>query len=281
MISGEIDYYENPSIDYLALFEKNPAIKIFNLDPLGSQGTLRMNHLHPPFNNIKARQALLWTVNQEEYMRALVGNPKYYFKECRAIFGCGSVYETNAGAEGLHQDFNKAKELLKEAGYKGEPIIVMDPTNVPILHAAITVTVQNLRKAGMNVDVQAMDVGTMISRRAKKDPPGKGGWHIFYTQFQGMDISSPGAHLYAAAPCMSGPPGWPCDKKIEDLRNAFNREPDIAKRKQIAVDLQRRVYEFVPYINIGQFRQPVAYRSSLSGVMATGATVFWNIEKKN
>lgn len=280
LISGEIDYYENPSIDYLALFESNPGIRIFDLDPLGSQGTLRMNHLHPPFNSEKGRQALLWTVDQDEYMRALIGNPKYFRKDCWAMFGCGSTYDTNAGAEGLKQNFDKAKQLLKEAGYNGEKIVVMDPTNVPILHAAITVTAQNMRKAGMNVEVQAMDVGTMIGRRTKKDAPDKGGWHIFYTQFQGMDVASPGSHLYISAPCLSGPPGWPCDAKIEELRNAFNRETDAAKRKQIAVDLQRRAYEVVPYISIGQFRQPVAYRSTLKGVMQTGATVFWNIEKE-
>lgn len=280
LIAGEVDYYENPSIDYMPLFEKDRGIRILNLDPLGSQGTLRMNHLHPPFNNVKARQALLYMVDREEYARAIVGDPKYYFRDCRALFGCDGPFDMALGAEGYRQDLGKARALLKEAGYNGEKIVVMDPANVPVLHAAITVTAQNMRKAGMNVEVVAMDVGAMISRRAKKEPPEQGGWHIFYTQFQGLDIVSPGSHLYIAAPCEKGAPGWPCDAEIEALRDAFNRETEPARRRAIAEKLHRRAYEVVPYISVGQFRQPVAYRSTLDGVLQSGATVFWNISKK-
>ncbi|MGE0736100.1 MAG: ABC transporter substrate-binding protein [Alphaproteobacteria bacterium] len=281
LMAGEIDYYENPPIDYMAAMEKNPKIKILNLDSLGSQGTLRLNHLHPPFNNVKARLAVLHAIDQEEYMRAVIGNPKYYLKSCWALFGCGANMETDAGAEPFKKpDLAKAKQLLKESGYNGEKIVVLDPTNVQVLHAAVTVTVKNLRSIGMNVDVQAMDVGTMIARRAKKDPPDKGGWHVFHTQFQGIDIFSPASHLYVSAPCAKGPPGWPCDKGIEDLRDAWAKQADPAKRKEIAVALQKRAYEMVPYISTGQFRQPVAYRDSLTGVLASGATVFWNIDKK-
>jgi peptide/nickel transport system substrate-binding protein len=281
LLAGEIDYYENPSIDDVQTFEANKEIKIFDLDPVGSQGTLRVNHLHPPFDNVKARQALLYAIKQEDYLRGMVGSPKYFRAFCGAMFGCDTPFETAIGSDALRtNDLAKAKQLLAESGYKGEPIVVMDPTNVPILHAAIAVTVQNLRKLGMNVDLQAMDVGTMISRRARRDPPGKGGWHIFYTQFQGMDISNPAGHAYISAGCASAPPGWPCDQTIEELRDEFLRESDYSKQKAIAEKLQARAYEVVPYIPVGQFRQPIAHRANLTGLTRTGATVFWNIEKR-
>lgn len=281
LLVGEIDYYENPSLDDVRTLAADPNVKLVDLDPLGSQGHLRMNHLHPPFDNPKARQALLYAINQEEYMRAMIGDPKYYLPFCGSMFGCGTPFETSVGSGPLQQvDLNRAKQLLADAGYKGEPIVVMDPTNVPVLHAAIAVTAQTLRKIGVNVDLQAMDIGTMISRRAKKDPPGKGGWHIFYTQFQGMDVSNPAAHAYLSAGCQAAPPGWPCDKTIEELRDAFLQETDRAKQRMIAERLQARAYEVVPYIPIGQFKQPVAVRANLTGVTSTGATVFWNIEKR-
>jgi peptide/nickel transport system substrate-binding protein len=132
----------------------------------------------------------------------------------------------------------------------------------------------------MNVEVQAMDVGTMIRRRASKEPPEKGGWNVFHTQFQGIDIISPASHQYITAGCEKAPPGWPCDKQLEDLRASFLKEQNPAKQKEIANAMQKRAYEFVPYIAVGQWKQPVAYRSSLSGVLESAATVFWNIEKK-
>jgi peptide/nickel transport system substrate-binding protein len=279
LLAGEIDYYENPSTDFLPIFEKNKDIKIVDLDPMGSQGTLRLNHLHPPFNNEKIRQAVLHAIDRETYSKAVIGDARYYWKDCHALFGCGSPFQTDAGAV-KKKDIAKAKALLKEGGYNNEKVVVMDPSNVPVLHAAVMVTVDALRSIGMNVEVQAMDVGTMIRRRASKDAPEKGGWNVFHTQFQGVDIISPASHQYITAGCEKAPPGWPCDKQLEELRQAFLKETNPAKQKEIATKMQVRAYEFVPYIAVGQWKQPVAYRSSLSGVLESAATVFWNIEKK-
>jgi peptide/nickel transport system substrate-binding protein len=279
LVAGEIDYYENPSTDFLPIFEKNKDIKIVDLDPMGSQGTLRLNHLHPPFNNEKIRQAVLHAIDRETYSKAVIGDARYYWKDCHALFGCGSPFQTDAGAV-KKKDIAKAKALLKEGGYNNEKVVVMDPSNVPVLHAAVMVTVDALRSIGMNVEVQAMDVGTMIRRRASKDAPEKGGWNVFHTQFQGVDIISPASHQYITAGCEKAPPGWPCDKQLEELRQAFLKETNPATQKEIATKMQVRAYEFVPYIAVGQWKQPVAYRSSLSGVLESAATVFWNIEKK-
>ena len=50
LVAGEVDYYETPPIDLLPLMAKSPDITIAVVDPLGTQGWLRPNHLHPPFN---------------------------------------------------------------------------------------------------------------------------------------------------------------------------------------------------------------------------------------
>ena len=63
----------------------NPDVRVEVKDPLGTQGWLRPNHLHPPFNNKKARQALLWMVKQEDYLRAIVGDPKFW-STCSLVF---------------------------------------------------------------------------------------------------------------------------------------------------------------------------------------------------
>ena len=64
------------------------------LNKTGNFGIMRLNFLHPPFNNADARQAMLYLVNQEEFMKATFGNPKYY-KKCPSNFACGTPMEND------------------------------------------------------------------------------------------------------------------------------------------------------------------------------------------
>ena len=281
LVAGEVDYYERPPTDLLPLMENNADIKIAIIDPLGTQGVLRPNHLHPPFNHKKARQALLWMVNQEDYLRAIVGAEQYW-DTCTAYFMCGTPLETDAGAEALaQQDLEKAKQLMQEAGYKGEPIILMDPTDIPVLHGASLVTAQLLRKIGVNVQVQAMDWSTLTSRRAEKKPPAEGGWHLFHTYGTGADMASPINNITMSGGCEEKAWfGWPCDARLEKLRDDWARATEPAAQKDIAVEIQRVAYDIVPYVNYGQWFLPTAYRSHLKGVIVSPVPFFWNIEKE-
>jgi peptide/nickel transport system substrate-binding protein len=281
LVAGEADYFEAPPIDFIPILERNSKIKVQNIDLLGVQGVIRPNHLQPPFNHPKARQALLYLVNQEDYMRAVVGNPKLYLKFCGAFFMCGSENATDVGSEPMkHPNVEKARQLLKDAGYNGEKIVVLQPTDRPQYNAATMVTIQMLRKAGVNVDVQAMDWSTVLARRVKKDPPDQGGYHLFHTTHGGPDAASPVANVWFNAKCDRANPGWPCDPELDKLVEAWSREPDRAKRQALIADIQKRAYETVPYVPFGQYRQPVAYRANVSGVLAAGLPVYWNIEKK-
>jgi peptide/nickel transport system substrate-binding protein len=213
---------------------------------------------------------------------AAAGFPeKFRVKYCPAYFMCGSPNETAAGAEPFKsgQNFEKAKQLLKEAGYNGEKIVVLTPSDPPVQAAAALVTVQNLRKAGVNVDAQAMDWSTLLGRRAKKDPIDKGGWHIFHTYSVGYDVISPVNNAYLQGTCDAAPAGWSCDKTMEELRMAWAREDDPVKRKKLTEDIQKRAYDESPYVNFGQFFWPMAYRANLKGLIVTGIPVMWNVEK--
>ena len=280
LTNGEADIFELPQADFIPTLEKNPNIRLA-ADSLGNQGWLRPNHLLPPFNNPKARQALQYLINQEEYMAAAGFPEKFRVKYCAAYFMCGSPNETKAGAEPFKsgQNIEKARQLLKEAGYNGEKIVVLTPSDPPVQAAAALVTVQNLRKAGVNVEAQAMDWSTLLGRRAKKDPVDKGGWHIFHTYSVGYDVVSPVNNAYLQGTCDAAPAGWSCDKTMEELRLAWAREGDVAKRKKLTEDIQKRAYEQSPYVNFGQFFWPMAYRANLKGLIATGIPVMWNVEK--
>src|SRR5437763_12605282 len=97
--AGEADWYEQPPADILPVLAANKDITVTTVDPLGNHGILRFNHIRPPFNNLKLREAVLNLVDQKDYMRADAGEDKYW-KTCGSIFICGgTTCESTAGAE--------------------------------------------------------------------------------------------------------------------------------------------------------------------------------------
>ena len=279
LMAGEVDYFELPPHDLLPIMESAPGVVVETLDPLGLQGWLRMNHLHPPFDDVRIRRAVLWLVDQSLYMNAAVGDPRYW-QTCPAIFACDTPLASDIGAEALmDQNIDKAKALLSEAGYDGTPVVILQPTDIAILNAASLVTAQLLRQAGMVVEMQAMDWSTLTSRRAISKPVGEGGWNLFHTWAITGNVMDPVSNAVIGAGCLERAWfGWPCDAEIERLRDAFARESDADERKRLADAVQARAYEVVTHATFGQWRNPVAYRDHLRGLIRAPVQLFWNVE---
>ena len=280
--AGEADWYEQPPADLVPVFAANKDITVATVDPLGNHGVLRFNQLQPPFDNFKLREAVLNLVDQKDYMGAAAGDPKYW-KTCAALFGCGTPFETNAGADALLKGPNpaKAKELIKEAGYKGEKIVLLSATDQPIVHGQALVTLDALRKAGFNVELQANDWGTLITRRTSKEPVEKNGWSIFHTWTSAPDFFSPAVNNLVRAGGDKAWFGWPTDDKIEALVDAWFKAPDLAAQKRLVADIQIEAYaNNVPYVPTGQFVVPTAYRNNLDGIIIAPVVFLWNVEKK-
>src|SRR5438105_2763967 len=238
LLAGEIDYVEAPQHDLLPLLKADPNIRLVDFNPLGNQYTFRPNHLHKPFDNPKARQALWYAFNQKDFLQAVIGDPAYY-KTCRAMFVCGSPLASDKGMEdALESNFKKAQELLKEAGYDGTPVVLMQSTDLGVLTNLAPVAKSLMERAGFKVDMQSMDWQTLVARRAKKDPPNAGGWNAFLTAWVSADILNPAMVGFLNAGCDKALFGWPCDPEIEKLRDAFARALDPAKQKEIAEAIQ-------------------------------------------
>ena len=280
LLNNEIDFVEAPPHDLLPLLAADPQIAFTTMAPMGRQYALRFNFLHKPFDNEKIRQAVAYAVNQVDALDSTIGDPKYYIL-CKSLYPCGSTYATTAGYEDkLDGNIEKGRELVKEAGYDGTPVVLMQATDVTVMANIPPVVKVVLEKIGFKVDLQAMDWQTLVARRAKKDPPDKGGWNMFLTSWGAIDVMDPVSTAFLNTGCAKATFGWPCDAEIERLRDAFAREADPAKKKEIAIAVQKRASVFNTHVNLGQFIHPTAHRKSITGVLTPGNAVFWNIEKK-
>ena len=285
LIAGEVDYLTNPVVDNLPLMRADPKIAIGLLDPLGWQFHIRMNSLATPFDNAKARQGLQMLVeSQQEAYLAATGMTGELGKVCLAPFVCGSSNESMIGTEPFSKyDPSRIQSLFKEAGYKGEPLVLMDPTDQSNLHMLAQVLSEHMKKVELNVELQAMDWSTLVSRRAIKTPPSsdRGGWHVFPTAWPCAAMMDPFLNPPLDTSC-DGKNwfGWPCDAELARLRLTYISARNDDERQRTVEAIQRRFFDAAPYAYAGQYFPPVAYRKDrLRGVIGLAAPVYWNMEK--
>jgi peptide/nickel transport system substrate-binding protein len=282
LIAGEIDILEAPPHDLLPVLKADKNVTLIDWNPLGHVFIIRFNHLQPPFDNPKVRLAALYSMRQEDYLKASIGDPQYY-KVCGAAFICGTPNATEKpGGILIKPDFAKSRALLKEAGYDGTPVLLMQSTTLPVLTNIAPVTKSLLEEGGFKVNMVSMDWQTLVSRRTRTEPPSQGGWNIFHTFSVSVDQLNPISNSYFVAAGAGGKSwfGWPSDPEMEKLRDQYAREGDPAKQAALAETIQLRALETAQYGWIGQWYGPGAHRKNISGWLTAPVPVFWNIEKK-
>ncbi|MBS0518951.1 MAG: ABC transporter substrate-binding protein [Proteobacteria bacterium] len=278
LIRAEVDYLERVPADLLPLFDAKSGAHAEVVGKLGFQAIMRMNHLQPPFDNVKVRQAIALAVDRSQYAGVVAGDPKFA-TDCAAIFGCGMPYESRDGIP--PHDLGKARALLKEANVDfTKPLVMLHVANAPGIAALGNVTRQLLVDLGFKVEMQAMDFQTFATRRLNTKPVAEGGWNLAHTTNTVVDQGNPLSNPFLVA---RGAPasawGWPTDPKIEELRLQFATAPDEATRKRLATEIQVRAYEQVLYLPLSQFTTPSAWRNDLKGVLKSPVMLLYNIEK--
>ena len=279
--AGEIDFYETPPIDLLDQLESDSNIKLEVLQKGGNVGMCRLNWLHPPFDKIEARQAMLHLIKQEDILKAVFGNPKYY-QACGSLFGCTGQMQSDVNSDWFKggQNIAKARELFKKAGYDGRPVVILHATNVAFMNNACLLIAQWLKEAGVNAELAASDWGAVITRRAVKRPVAEGGWNIFVTWGSGEGFDNPIGMQAHTANGEAGWFGWPKDDLHEKLRDEWALAATLDERKAVARKLQENAWTYVPMALLGQWAPPVAMRANLRGFLPIPAHVpFWNVEK--
>ncbi len=280
MQRNEADWWEQPVFDLLPLMQRERDLKTSLVEVTGNIGLLRMNQLFPPFNNPAIRRAVLAAMDQADFMQAVAGDDRSAWRDGIGYFAPGTPMASNAGLAALAgpHDAAAAKAAILQAGYAGEPVVVMAPGDYPRINALCLVAADLFKRCGLNVQLQETDWGSVIQRRASKAPVDRGGWSVFITTFTGADLSSPASNLALRGNGTAGWFGWPDDPAMESLRDQWLAATDLAAQRQIAAKIQVQAFNDVPFLPLGQFFQPTTQRRSLVDGL-TGMPLFWNIRR--
>ena len=264
--AGEVDWVEQPLMDLVPSLRATKGIKVEVVEDRGLIGFLRFNQLFPPFDNPAIRRVALHAVNQKDFMDAVVGGNAPY--DLCGLFPPTSDMANDAGMAALSGKTTIAelKRELLAAGYNGEKVVFLSPTDVPRINAIASLGVDMLRKIGMNVEEVSTDWGTTVQRSVSRQPLDKGGWNMFAAFTGGIDTATPGSHQLLRGNGPGAYNGWPVSPKMEALRDQWLAAEEKPAQLAIARQMQEVLMDEVPYLPLGAYMQPVAYKTSLVDV---------------
>ena len=278
--AGEIDWWEQPSADYLSVLKANSAITVETIDPYGSAGVIRFNFLQSPTNNATVRRAALAAISQADVMTAINGDDRTRWKDHVGFFLPGTAMASDAGMQALREppDRKQAQKLLAESGYQGEPLVFLVPADIAYLNAQGEVVADALRQVGFKIDLQVMDWGTVLARANNRGAADKGGWHMMGTFTAGVGLLNPASNNFLRGSGLSAIFGWSDIPQLETLRTAWFQAPDEAAQAAICAEIQKVAFETVPYIPTGLQFQPTAHRKNIVD-LPMGLPLFYGVRR--
>jgi peptide/nickel transport system substrate-binding protein len=278
--AGEMDWWEQPTSDLAPLLRSNPNIKVLVQDPAGFTGLMRFNHLQPPFDNPAIRRAILSGIQQSDYMLAVVGDNQAMWREGMGFFHPDSPMASKVGLDVFPAkvDLGKVKADLQAAGYRNERVVMLATADFPVIDIMSQIAADMLRKIGVNLDYQAQDWATVSTRMQSKEPIANGGWSVTCNFTAGIGLYNPAAHTWLRSNGPKAFVGWPSIPEIEKLRLDWFDAPDVAAQQTICQNIQKMAFDQVPYVPLGFYYQPTAFRSNLTGILK-GVPMFYNVQR--
>ena len=275
--NNEVDWWEYPLPDLLPLLARDANIALQIDQPWGRMSELVLNQLQPPFDNVKIRRAVMMGVKQDDYMRATFGDDQSLWRVSKDVFPFGTPYFSDADSGLMSGNTELATKMLKESGYNGEKVVIINPTDFPVIHPLGLVTADALTKMGMNVDLQETDWGSVVQRRASMQPVDKGGWSVFHTFSSAVVLGTPATHPLLSGRGKQGWFGWWSNADAMAQVDQWLNAPDIQAQTEHAKALAHIAMADAGAILVGQYYGKTAFRKSITGVLQGVSPYPWNV----
>ena len=278
--NGEIDWYEQPPPEIQQLFRRNRAITVEAIDRLPNPAVLRFNHLHPPFNDKKMRQALLPAISQTDYMTAIVGPDPALYSDTMGTFTPGTPLANDAGMAALTgpRSIDRAKALLKEAGYTNQPIRLIGPTDILAPAAMTQVAGDMFRKLEREPRLRADGLGQRGAAPGEPGAAGEGRLERLPHRLRLLRIRRPLRQFPAARQWCRRLVRLADDPAAGGAARRLVRRAGPRDQKKLAREIQLTMLDEVPYIPVGAYTSMTSFRRNLTG-RVPGFALFWNIKR--
>ena len=276
--AGEVDWVASILPELAQAVTRNRNVQLFRGDPFGVMAVLRFNHLQPPFDKQAVRQALLKAIDQTPFIQAITARPEDG-EACLSMFPCGmpGVMEVGRGVMGT-LDVAAARRALAEAGYAGEKVVILNPTDLPSISAHSVLLADLLRRIGLTVDLQDLDwarwssdafPGTRWTAAAGASPAPTGR--------RSRSTTPPRIRPRAAWAIPAGGAGSRMPRRRP--RHALAGRRHACRGDALFLAAQRRALETVPTIPLGRTFSDSAIRRDLTGALHGSVHVFWNVRR--
>ena len=157
----------------------------------------------------------------------------------------------------------------------------MHSTDLQVLANLAPVAKQLLEKGGFTVDMQSMDWQTLVSRRAKKEPPSEGGWNAFLTSWVGGRRAQPDQHRRAQRVLRQGLVRLAVRRAARTAaRRLRARRPILPSRPSSPIRSRRARSRSAPTPMSASGTADGLPRQSSSGVVHGPAPFFWNVDQE-
>jgi peptide/nickel transport system substrate-binding protein len=238
-----------------------------------AQVVVQMNASRPPFNNVKARQAVSRGLDMEAIMRAVTGNQPAFYRLNPSIFFPEQQVWWNAEGRDIYngKNLDLARRLLRESGYDGRTITFVTIRDIEWMYRAAIAVKPQLEAIGFKVDLVPRDLPGQVSMQRE---------YNFDMATNGMTTrTDPTGYNYLLQCGASWETYGYCDNEMDKWLVVGLRVRDPARRAEAYAQAQRAFYETVPFVKIGDFHSMDGASKALTGYQVFFQRRFWNVSK--